>query len=49
MLLNLKEKAEEALGDKFDLVEFHKVILDTGNSTFEYLETKIDEYIASKQ
>jgi len=49
MLLNLKEKAEEALGDKFDLVEFHKVILDTGNSTFEYLETKIDEYIASKK
>jgi len=49
MLLNLKEKAEEALGDKFDLIEFHKVILDTGNSTFEYLETKIDEYIVSKQ
>ena len=49
MLLNLKEKAEEALGDKFDLVEFHKVILDTGTSTFEYLETKIDEYIASKK
>ena len=48
MMNNLRDKAEKALGDKFDAREFHKVILDTGRAPFEYLETKVDEYIASK-
>ena len=49
MFSDLKEKTEKALGDKFDLVEFHKVILDTGRAPFEYLEKIMDDYIASKK
>jgi len=49
MFSDLKEKTEKALGNKFDLVEFHKVILDTGRAPFEYLEKVMDDYIASKK
>ena len=46
---NLRAKVEKALGNDFDVVEYHKVILDSDKSTFEYLEAKVDEYIKSKK
>ncbi len=41
----LRDKAEKALGDKFDPVEFHRVILTTGPCQFDILEKQIDKYI----
>jgi uncharacterized protein (DUF885 family) len=44
----LREKAEEQLGDKFDIREFHAEVLDTGSLPMPVLEAKIDRWIASK-
>lgn len=44
----LREKAEKALGDKFDPREFHAQVLMTGSLPMAVLEKKIDDWIASK-
>ncbi len=44
----LRTKAEAALGPKFDIREFHEVILNQGTVTLSVLENRIDAYI-SKQ
>lgn len=41
----LRNKAEAALGDKFDPVEYHKVILEAGPCQYENLAKKVDKYI----
>lgn len=41
----LRNKAEEELGSKFEAKEFHKAILDAGPCQFEMLEKKVDKYI----
>lgn len=41
----LELKAKKALGNKFDLVEFHKVLLDAGPCQFDILEQDVDSYI----
>jgi len=45
----LRDKAKAALGDKFDIREFHAQVLDTGALPLPVLEKKIDDWIASKQ
>lgn len=44
-ILQLREKARQALGAKFSLKEFHNVILRNGNVPLGVLEQVIDEYI----
>ncbi len=44
----LRQKAEERLGDDFDIREFHAQVLDTGALPMPVLESKIDRWIASK-
>lgn len=44
-MLGMREYAEKELGSKFDVVEYHKVILSAGNCMYEELKTKVDEYI----
>ena len=44
----LKEKAQTALGDRYDPREFHAQVLMTGALPMTVLEKKIDEWIASK-
>jgi len=44
----LREKAKAALGDKFDIREFHDQVLDTGALPLTVLEEKIDRWIAAK-
>ncbi|MBQ8166468.1 MAG: DUF885 family protein, partial [Lachnospiraceae bacterium] len=44
----LKTYAQEALGDKFDEVEFHKAILDAGPCQFSILKKELEEYINEK-
>lgn len=45
-LLQLREKAEEALGDSFVAKDFHQVILEAGAMPFDMLEVFVDEYIS---
>ena len=45
----LRARAEQALGDKFDIREFHAEVLKDGSVPLDILEQKIDRWIASKQ
>ena len=46
-ILELREKAKEALGEKFDIRKFHTIILDQGIVPLFILEDIIDEWIMS--
>lgn len=45
----LRTRAEKALGDKFDVREFHDQILKDGSLPMSVLDAKIDRWIASKK
>jgi len=45
----LRMRAEEALGDDFDVREFHNQVLTTGALPLFVLEAKIDRWIAAQQ
>lgn len=47
-IVELREKAKQELGDKFDLKEFHTVVLEDGNIPLTVLEYKVDKYIEDK-
>ncbi|MEO0500064.1 MAG: DUF885 domain-containing protein [Pseudomonadota bacterium] len=47
-IVELKERAQAAMGDAFDPREFHAQILMTGALPLPILERKIDDWIASK-
>jgi uncharacterized protein (DUF885 family) len=44
-ILELRAKAQDALGDKFDIKQFHTVVLDQGIVPLFILEDIIDEWI----
>jgi uncharacterized protein (DUF885 family) len=44
-ILALREKAKSALGDKFDLRDFHDVVLKNGAVPLDILERFVDSYI----
>ncbi|MEH6407209.1 MAG: DUF885 domain-containing protein [Leeuwenhoekiella sp.] len=48
-ILDLREKAKNALGDKFDVKEFHQVVLTQGAVPLSILEDLVNDYIAQKQ
>ncbi|GLP96922.1 DUF885 domain-containing protein [Paraferrimonas sedimenticola] len=48
-ILELRARAEQALGDKFDLKKFHSQVLLTGSMPMAVLENKIDAWIASQK
>ncbi len=48
-ILDLRAKAEKALGGKFSLKEFHNIVLQTGNVPLAVLEQVIDDFIAAKR
>jgi uncharacterized protein (DUF885 family) len=47
-VLGLRQKAEAILGDKFQLKEFHDVIINSGALPLKMLEQLIDDYIDQK-
>ena len=42
----LRERAKKELGPKFDIRQFHELILEQGTVTLPILERRIDAYIA---
>ena len=45
----LRKKAQDELGPKFDIREFHSQVLDSGALPLSILEAKIDRWIAAKK
>ena len=46
-IVELREKAKTALGDKFDIRMFHDVVLKNGAVPLDVLEQLVDEYIGA--
>lgn len=44
-ILDLRKKAQDALGDRFDIKQFHSVILNQGAVPLEVLEKVMDDFI----
>ena len=47
-ILELREKAREALGDQFDIRAFHEVVLRNGSVPLDVLEQLVDAWIGEK-
>jgi len=44
----LRLKAEKTLGDKFDIRDFHEIVLEQGTVTLAILENRVNDYIKNK-
>ncbi|MEI6859998.1 MAG: DUF885 domain-containing protein [Shewanella sp.] len=47
-ILELREKAKETLGDKFDIREFHTLMLKNGPLPLDILENQVDLWLSQK-
>lgn len=47
--LELRDRAEDELGDDFDIKEFHKFILETGPAQFEIIDEWMDKWIKDQK
>lgn len=47
-ILELRQKAKDALGDQFDIKEFHHVVLCCGGVPLTILEKVVQDYIDAK-
>jgi uncharacterized protein (DUF885 family) len=45
-LLELRDRARAALGDKFSPQQFHNVVLRTGTVPLDLLGREVDRYVA---
>jgi len=48
-ILELRARAERALGDRFDIRRFHDAVLRNGSIPLDVLEAQIDEWIAAER
>jgi uncharacterized protein (DUF885 family) len=48
-LIELREKARTALGDRFSMKAFHNVVLRTGAVPLQILESEVDRYIRTSR
>ena len=48
-IVELRERAKQQLGPKFDLRDFHDAVLKNGALPLEVLEQVVNEYIAAKK
>jgi uncharacterized protein (DUF885 family) len=48
-ILELREKAKKALGDKFDIRGFHDVVIDSGALPLDVLGDQVDRWVASRK
>lgn len=48
-IVALKEKSQQALGDKFDIRDFHTLVLANGSLPLDVLEQQVDRWIAEQK
>jgi uncharacterized protein (DUF885 family) len=48
-ILELRQRAMDALGDQFAIKEFHNIVIGNGSLPLEILERLVDDYIAAAQ
>ena len=48
-IVELRQRAQAALGDKFSLPKFHEVVLGDGTLPLKLLEAKVDRWIAQQK
>ena len=48
-ILELRQKVQAALGPKFQLKDFHDVVIDSGALPMDVLEKQVDRWIAEKK
>ncbi len=48
-ILELRQRAERTLGDRFDLRRFHDAVLRNGSIPLDVLESEIDRWIAAER
>ncbi|HAV37758.1 MAG TPA: DUF885 domain-containing protein [Massilia sp.] len=48
-IMELRRRAESALGDKFDIRKFHDIVLGEGTLPLSLLEAKVDRWIAQSK
>ena len=48
-ILDLRERAEKALGDRFDIKGFHDTVLGGGAMPLDLLQRRVDDWIASRK
>ncbi len=48
-IIELREKAKKALGEKFDIRQFHNKVLESGCVPLQILENKINNWVSSEQ
>ena len=46
-IMELRKRAEDSLGDEFDIKQFHNKVLESGCIPLKVLEDKVDRWIAS--
>jgi uncharacterized protein (DUF885 family) len=44
-LIELRDKAKQAFGDRFDIRQYHDVVLGAGSVPLEQLESIVDVYL----
>ncbi len=47
-LIELRDRSKAALGDRFDIKAYHKVVLDTGQVPLPVLERVVDDWLAKQ-
>jgi len=47
-LLDLRARAETALGDRFDLMAFHDALFSLGNAPLPLVEDAVEAFIATQ-
>ncbi len=48
-IVALRRKAEQALGPRFDIRDFHEVVLGNGSLPLDVLEQQVDAYISARK
>jgi len=48
-ILDLREEAKQELGEKFDIREFHDVVIGDGDMPLDVLEQQVDAWVKSKK
>jgi uncharacterized protein (DUF885 family) len=48
-IMELRQKAQAALGSRLDLRDFHQLVIGDGVLPFTALEQRIDQYIARRR